>query len=211
MGTYFRNVEQFLDRIDNGDWIEIGVDRGEGSTPWLAERARNKNADFFAVDVDPKQIRTTRQRFIDQGQMSPKIFFVEARGEEFIKDYTHDHPDRRVSLAYLDNFDWDYWLGGQEEAFVPAVKQQYKDLMGVEMINLNSQITHMLQAMLLVPIMSENSIFICDDTWYDPRDGVFVGKCSSAIPFLLMSGYQMLHTEGYRQNSGAILGKFANE
>lgn len=211
MGTYFRNVEQYLDKIDSGDWIEIGVDRGEGSTPWLAEQAKKRGQDFFAVDIDPVQIKTARQNFINNQTMSPKIFLVESKGEEFLRDYARDHPDRKIALAYLDNFDWDYWLGEQEEAFVPAVKQQYQNLMGVEMLNINSQITHLLQAMLLLNLMSKNSIIVCDDTWYHPREGIFIGKCSAAIPFLLMSGYQVLHNEGYRQNSGAILGRFTSE
>ena len=211
MGTYFRNVEQYLDQIDKGDWIEIGVDRGEGSTPWIAEQAKKRNVDFFAVDVDPVQISTARQNFVKNQTMSPRIFLVESKGESFLRDYARDHPDRKVSFAYLDNFDWNYWLGEQEEDFVPKVKQHYKDLMGVEMSNINSQITHMLQAMLLLNLMTANSIIMCDDTWFHPREGVFIGKCSSAIPFLLMSGYRVLHSEGYRQNSGVILGKFENE
>ena len=39
MGTYYKNVEQFLDRIDNGLWVELGVDRGEGSTQWFSDKA----------------------------------------------------------------------------------------------------------------------------------------------------------------------------
>ena len=208
MGTYYKNVEQFLDRIDAGDWLEIGIDRGEGSTPWLADQAKSRNQDFFAVDVDPNQIQITRQRFIDQGQMSPKIFFVLEKGEDFIKNFAKDHPERRFSLAYLDNFDWDYWLGVEEEEFVPKIKKQYQDIMNVEMLNINSQISHLYQAMLLAPLMTANSIFVCDDTWYHPEEGVFIGKCSSVVPYLIMIGYQVLHTDGYRQNSGVILGKF---
>jgi hypothetical protein len=40
------------------------------------------------------------------------------------------------------------------------------------------------------------------------EEGIFSGKCSAAIPFLMLQGYQLLHHEGYRQNSGAILGRF---
>jgi hypothetical protein len=104
--------------------------------------------------------------------------------------------------------DWDYWLGGPEEAFVAGVKQKYRDLMRIEMTNLSSQQTHLLQAILLMNRMTDNSIIVCDDTWYHPHEGVYIGKCSAAIPFLMLQGYRHLHNDGYRQNSGAIFGRF---
>ena len=112
---------------------------------------------------------------------------------------------------YLDNFDWDYWLGKQEESFVPIQKQHYREKMKVEMLNINSQLTHLVQAMRMLPLMSANSIVVCDDTWYHPNEGIFIGKCSAVIPFLLVNGYSILHQDGYRQNSGVILGKFVDE
>ena len=29
MGTYYKNVANYLDKIDAGAWVEIGTDRGE--------------------------------------------------------------------------------------------------------------------------------------------------------------------------------------
>jgi hypothetical protein len=131
-----------------------------------------------------------------------------AFGENFLEKFVQDNPGKKFSLVYLDNFDWDYWVGGQEESFVPAQKQHYRDYMGTEMTNINSQKTHLLQAMRLMPLMTENSIIVCDDTWYHPNEGVFIGKCSAVIPYLLLQGYEVLNSQGYRQNSGAILGRF---
>lgn len=207
MGTYYKNVEKFLDKIDNNDWIEIGADRGEGSTPWLAELASKAGVNFYCVDVDPKQISISRANLAVHNLLTPKVHLHTSKGEDFLRT---KGANKTYSLVYLDNFDWDYWLGEQEEAFVPAVKKQYIDLLGTEMLNINSQVTHLWQAMLLMPMMSANSIFVCDDTWFEPRQGVFIGKCSAVIPFLIMHGYHMLHTDGYRQNSGAIFGKFEN-
>jgi hypothetical protein len=81
--------------------------------------------------------------------------------------------------------------------------------MQVEMTNMNSQVTHLAQAMWLVHMMSDNSIIICDDTWFHPHEGIFIGKCSAAIPYLLLNGYEIIHNEGYRQNSGVILARFS--
>lgn len=222
MGTYYKNVEQYIDKIDTGAWIEIGVDRGEGSTKFFADLAKTKATRFYGVDADESQISKARDTLsstgivnlglngtvsVVQGPLPDHIELVHAFGERFLSELT----PQPVSLVYLDNFDWDYWVGRQEESFVPAQKQHYRDYMGTEMTNINSQTTHLAQAMLLMPMMSKNSIIICDDTWYHPEEGVFIGKCSAVIPYLLLHGYKILHAAGYRQNSGAILGRFKNE
>jgi len=219
MGTYYRQVEQYIDRIDHGAWIEIGVDRGEGSTKFFADLAKTKATKFYGVDADENQINRAQSVLASQGQMvlgangqfylaggnlPEHIELVHSFGETFLENLM----PQPVSLVYLDNFDWDYWVGGEEEAFVPIQKQHYRDYMKTEMTNINSQKAHLAQAMLLMPMMCDNSIIVCDDTWYHPKEGVFIGKCSAVIPYLLLNGFELLHSQGYRQNSGAILGKF---
>jgi hypothetical protein len=226
MGTYYKNVEKFVDQIDCGTWIEIGVDRGEGSTQWFADLAKIHATEFYAVDADPNQIKRaidnlTQSKNIQIDPVTGTVNYIHhplpdhvklahAKGEEFLVSLRQRSPDTQISLVYLDNFDWDYWVGGEEESFVPAQKAHYRETMGVEMNNINSQTTHLAQAMQLMSMMSDNSIIICDDTWYHPREGIFIGKCSAVIPFLILHGYRLLHNDGYRQNSGAILGRFKN-
>lgn len=208
MGTYYRNITKFIDAIDNGSWVEIGVDRGEGSTRFFADLCLDRGVDFYGVDVDADQINRAADNLKVDNRLPDHIKLVHARGEQFLE---HLDPNVKVSLAYLDNFDWDYWLGGAEESFVAGQKQRYRDLMNIEMTNLSSQQTHLLQAILLMRRMTENSIIVCDDTWYHPHEGVFIGKCSAAVPFLLLQGYRLLNNEGYRQNSGVIMGRFSKE
>lgn len=208
MGTYYKNVEQYLDRIDNDSWVEIGVDRGEGSTKFFADLAEKRGTKFYGVDADLGQISAATTNLAVDGKMPDHITLSLNKGEDFLANWKLTKPDEKISLVYLDNFDWDYWLGQQEESFVPIQKQHYRDTMKVEMLNINSQLTHLAQAMRMLPLMSANSIVVCDDTWYHPNEGIFIGKCSAAIPFLLVNGYSLLHQNGYRQNSGAILGRF---
>jgi hypothetical protein len=205
MGTYYRNVENFIHQIDPGVWIEIGVDRGEGSTKFFADLAKDHATKFYAVDYDQDQIDGLKQRFVN---MPDHVRAIQAKGEDFLDNFRNLEPESRVSLVYLDNFDWDYWVNRKAKSFVPAQKERYLQKMGTEMTNLNSQQAHLKQAIRLMPLMCNNSIIVCDDTWYEPDEGVFIGKCSAAIPFLLSEGYQVLHKEGHRHNSGAILGRF---
>lgn len=208
MGTYYKNVEKYLDQIDNGSWVEIGVDRGEGSTRFFADLAAQRGNKFYGVDADPEQIARATSNFSAEGTMPEHVRLVAAKGEDFLLNWSNNKPEEKISLAYLDNFDWDYWLGKQEESFVPIQKQHYRDTMKIEMLNINSQITHLAQAVRMLPLMADNSIIVCDDTWFHPSEGIFIGKCSAVIPLLLISGYTILDHSGYRQNSGAILGKF---
>ena len=204
MGTYYRNVEKFIPQIDPGVWIEIGVDRGEGSTKFFADLAKDRATRFYAVDYDQDQIDGLKQRFIN---MPDHVRAIQAKGEDFLDNFRNLEPTAQVSLVYLDNFDWDYWVNRKAKPFVPAQKERYLQKMGTEMTNLNSQQAHLKQAIRLMPLMCNNSIIVCDDTWYEPNEGVFIGKCSAAIPYLLSEGYRLLHSEGHRHNSGAILGK----
>jgi hypothetical protein len=223
MGTYYRNIEPFLDQIDSGTWIEIGVDRGEGSTKYFSDLAKHRATKFYAVDYDSAQIQRITKTLAatgnaiialdgtisyELGALPDHVAVVQAKGEDFLSTYKIADSTNKVSLVYLDNFDWNYWVGRQEESFVPAQKQHYWQTMGIEMTNINSQQTHLLQAIYLMTMMTDNSIIVCDDTWYHPEEGIFIGKCSAVIPYLLLNGYQVLHYQGYRQNSGAILGRF---
>jgi hypothetical protein len=208
MGTYYKHAEQYLDRIDSDSWVEIGVDRGEGSTKFFSDLAEKRGTKFYGVDADIGQISAATANLTVDGKFPAHVSLLLNKGEDFLVNWQSTTPDEKISLAYLDNFDWDYWLGRQEESFVPLQKQHYRETMKVEMLNLNSQITHLVQAVRMLPLMSDNSIVICDDTWYQPSEGIFIGKCSAAIPFLMINGYKILHQDGYRQNSGVILGRF---
>jgi hypothetical protein len=50
----YRLLEEYADDLDSGNMIEIGSDRGEGSTRWLAEFAARGGRDFFTVDFSPE-------------------------------------------------------------------------------------------------------------------------------------------------------------
>jgi hypothetical protein len=211
MGTYYKNVENYLDKIDNGAWVEIGTDRGEGSTKFFADLAQERGVDFFGVDADPDQIDRAHKNLSTDGKLPNHVTLTIARGEDFLDSFPKQNPNKQISLVYLDNFDWNYWLTVPEEPFVPGQRQHYREKMGIEMLNMNSQITHLVQAMRLIDLMTPNSIVVCDDTWFEPREGIFIGKCAGALPYLMIKGYTLLHYEGYRNQrggAGAVLGKF---
>lgn len=197
-----------MDQVDpNGAWLEIGLDRGEGSTKFFVENSKIRNVKFYGVDADHVQVENARKNLEQNASLPSNVEIYHARGEDFLNKFAQTSPNQKFSLVYLDNFDWDYWCNQKEKKWVTQQKQHYRDYMQIEMTNLNSQTTHLVQAMRLMPMMTERSIIVCDDTWFEPNEGVFIGKCSAVIPFLLINGYKILNSEGYRNDSGVILGR----
>lgn len=223
MGTYYTKTLDYIDKIDPaGSWLEIGLDRGEGSTKFFSDLASKKSVNFYGVDADHSQVERARLGLSVTGQaileangslrmetqdLPAHVKLFHAKGEDFLAQFKKNNLDEKFSLVYLDNFDWDYWCNREPEPFVAGQKQHYRDYMKIEMTNMHSQMTHLVQAIRLLPLMTERSIIVCDDTWYHPDEGVFIGKCSAVIPYLLLNGYKIFNNQGYRQNSGAILGR----
>lgn len=201
MGTYYKEVSNHIEDIDNGDILEIGVDRGEGSTAFFADLAKSRNVKFTGVDAHPDQIKNITRALQVNGSLPEHVEFVHAKGEEYLADIADS--GREFSLVYLDNFDWDYWKGnGPDEPFVPGQRQMYEEVMGLPMLNINSQVTHMAQAINLLDMLTPNCVVVCDDTWFEQREGIFIGKCSGVVPLLLALDFQIVHNGGYRNQPG---------
>ena len=80
MGTYYKKVEDYLDRIDSGCWIEVGVDRGEGSTKFLSVLAGARGVDFHGVDMDPDQIARATENLSVDGKLPDHVPSHDGRG-----------------------------------------------------------------------------------------------------------------------------------
>ena len=194
MGIQFREIQPYLPKVDQGAWVEIGADRGEGSTGWLIEQWKQYGTDkFYCIDMNKETLDKNITKHAQDG-----VEFILGQGEIILQQ----NPIKNVAVAYLDNFDWDYWLEGTEEGFVAPIRETYKKYMDCEMTNLNSQICHMAQAIHLIANMMENSLIVCDDTWFEPKEGIFIGKCSAVIPLLMCHRYSIIKNIGYRNGSG---------
>lgn len=210
MGTYYKNITEHVEDITEGDILEIGVDRGEGSTEFFVDIAKQKGLKFVGVDAHPDQISNITSALSEDGKLPDHVEIVHAKGEEYLGSVIQSGSGRKFSLVYLDNFDWDYWKGNSpDEGFVPGQRQMYRDVMNVEMNNMNSQITHLIQAMNLSQgLLADRCVIVCDDTWLEPRENIFIGKCSAALPYLMATGFRIVHYSGYRNmpgGSGVIL------
>lgn len=150
--------------------IEIGGERGEGSTSFLQRFAEKKEVPFHTVDM------------VNTGMT----------GEQWLRDVFPTKKER-ISFAYLDNFDWTFETFKTE----PWLLKQIADYAsaGIVMNNANSMAAHLEQTQLLEPFAANNCAILFDDTWRLP-DGPWTGKGGTAIPWLLSRGWRIL--EGVR-------------
>lgn len=200
MGQVFRRVEQYLDQLDPGCFIEIGSSRGgdSSSTEVIASWANRRKERFITVDIDPDQSNRVIRLKLDN------VSVINTTGEEFLQSLPRPGLDS-IAFLYLDNFDWDWQPGEPPNPDIVNQQARYREF-GLEMNNINSQRAHLAQMMLAMPLMAPRSIVACDDTWYNKWWGHFSGKSGSVVPYLLNNGYEVLYTEEQSQY-GTILGR----
>lgn len=98
-----------LPELDSGGAIvEVGSDRGEGSTAFLSSLANKTGRQFFSVDF-------SQQGFENAGNKCGTCAH-KAMGEEWLeKAYSSISGSAKIVLAYLDNYDWTYpWTVGMQ-------------------------------------------------------------------------------------------------
>ena len=170
--------------------VEIGSERGHGSTEWLCNWANKKGMDFHTVDV----VDTARQSSTN----SNINFHVVESGSQWCQQVLPT-LNKKIKVLYLDNFDY---IHPQWENNLPDfVKEQIASYArrGVVMNNENSEQEHRLQTLYCLPYMDQESIIIMDDTGLDMnlvRQGVpgaqcWGGKCATAIPLMVENNFRI--------------------
>jgi hypothetical protein len=198
MGQIYKNIHKYVPKLGKveGSLVEIGASRpgDDQSTQYLHDLAKSIGADFITCDINVQRI----QELNDQG-----IPAVCNKGEDFLPTY-----EPKVSIAYLDNFDWN-WHPMATEDWTLVQIQEYRKQYNIEMTNLMSQSAHVHQAVLLETKTTTNSIIAMDDTWFDTGWDTYQGKGGAAVPYLIARGYTVLETTNGRNGEyGTILGRF---
>lgn len=197
--TFAEKVIDILpENRDNLCIIEIGSERGEGSTTYFVNFAKEHHISFYTVDFDPIQSENaaTICRSVELPvNVEAKSFCM--KGEDFLAN-VFPSLNKRIVFLYLDNFDfiYDHIIGYQ---FVNDQICRYNEL-GTLMNNDVCKEVHLLQATLALPVMSTNSYILCDDTFR--KNDKYDGKCGAAVPFLLQNGWDIVeHNDGSASHS----------
>lgn len=156
--------------------IEIGSERGEGSTEYLKEYCTDRNIPFYSVDIDP-QVEGV----------------IKSDGADWLRSFNNP-----IKYAYLDNFDY-IFKDVEKEWWIKDQVEHYKKL-GVEMTNENSEKAHLEQARLIHDLSVYNALIVIDDTW-----GSYEGKGARAVPFLLKNGWRIINEVGNNELSYVAL------
>jgi len=179
----YSKLENFNLAVDqNNIVLEIGSERGEGSSVWLYEWAKKHGIEFYSVDVEHGK----------REQDYPEInWIVASSGSDWCKN-TLPGLNKKIKVLYLDNFDW-IW---DTVATPPYAQRQIEaySKRGIIMNNQNCQEEHRLQLEYCLPHLDEQSIVIMDDTYYTETNALS-GKCATVIPLLVHHGFKMHGTE----------------
>lgn len=178
MGKLYQQCQEHVTITGPGSAVlEIGSDRWEGSTVWLADLATNYDMDFYSVDID----NSAQQRI-----KHPKITWYISEGVHWCESVLPS-LGRKIGLVYLDNFDYDWRVGDNN----PMIQQQKAEYLSrnVVMHNQNCQITHMKQMISILPHTVPGSVAVFDDTYR--INECWVGKCGPVVIWLLAQGWRL--------------------
>jgi hypothetical protein len=161
-------------------WVEIGSERGEGSTLALAGQAQRWGTHLYSVDIDD---------YAKNNLTHPSLTCFVESGSEWVNN-TWPSIAKKISLLHLDNFDW-IWDSANIPQWIQDQIDIYKRKFDVDMNNQNCQLEHFKQALGLAPWLAENCVVLLDDTFV--QNGVWTGKCGPVAVFYSTLGFRCVH------------------
>lgn len=195
-------IVQYQNQIQGDTIIEIGSARGEGSTNFFINYTQQSGQKFYTVDI--------RQDVIDfyNSKRLPHVRAINDNHDKF-----ENIIGSNICFAYLDSFDYippddsinHQWMKDMIEDY----KNRNPNNPNLWLTNENSAQHHLNRTQRLLPLMSDQSIFLFDDTFipstlkhvtwfrdsYDPNSEAYTswqGKGATAVPLLIQNGWKVL-------------------
>jgi hypothetical protein len=182
LNSPFKLFDAILDQLEpNTLFLEIGSDRGGGSTYYLDNVAQQTKNTFITVDLDPVYL-------------NPSIHAEVMSGEEFVSTKL-PKLNKKISLLFLDGFDFIRQpvalRNGNANVEITNMVDEYARK-GLTLNNVNSVMTHLQQVMGAVQYMDSKCAVMLCDTWFSHITDTFTGKGSASVYFLLSQGFEIL-------------------
>ena len=180
MGKIYQSIASYIPSKPTGVFVEIGSERGEGSTISLNNLAAQYNTKLISVDINPD----AQQRY---GHQLAHTEFVVESGSTWAKNFSTFQSN--IALLYLDNFDyiWDINNIGDN---IQQQMQEYAG-QGVTMNNQNCQAEHMRQIVALRTCLSPNAVVVFDDTYC--YNDCWIGKCGPVVVYMQAHGWSVVY------------------
>jgi len=194
MGNLFRSVEKHLVVNDREVFVEIGTARGSGgSTQYFDQLARQHNTKLHTVDIDSREYIL---------QYTPNTIGYQMSGSMWAQD-VFPLLDKHIACLYLDNYDYNYWIGDNCE-MIQSQKTEYQEKYNIVLSNNDCQVEHLKQMISLLPFISDTGIIVCDDTYL--YNDCWIGKCGAVVVYLLANNYKIVEIDDVQgQSYGVIL------
>lgn len=187
MGAGKFTVINSLELDNDGVVLEIGSERGEGSTQYIYDFCKQNDLVFFTIDFEDDAFSRAKNIC---GECA-----YQKKGEDFLNSFEWKQMDKNITFAYLDNFDWMWNPNITDDSYTRQISL-YSSY-DLEMNNGNSQLAHLDQAKLVDTFSSETCYILFDDTFVN-SNGDFDGKGGLAISYLLENNWEIVQ----RQDDG---------
>lgn len=184
MGQLFREVGEFVESASNEIWVEIGSDRWEGSSIFLAHLAQPHGIPLHSIDIDS---------LASQRIQHPNIHWHVMDGETWCHEVL-PALDKKIGLVYFDNFDYTWDINAWNDS-IRDQRRSYKEKYNIEMNNRNCQLAHLRQLLAVEPYLSESATVLCDDTY--TLNDCWVGKGGGIVLYLLSRGWTIVREKDF--------------
>lgn len=173
-------IVQFLPKVisalpKHSYMVEIGSERGQGSTLALAQLCLANGMQFISVDVDPA-ISDDAKTIVKA--ISPSFETVCEYGEKYLET-----TDKTFHMVYLDAFD--FWHPNHSKERIDAYASR-----GTTITDDNAAAMHLACAKALKRCLAIGG-YVCFDDILTPAPE-WKGKGRDAIPWLMENGFELL-------------------
>lgn len=202
INSIFDNIGLINSAIENNSneelsVVEVGSERGVGSTYYLAKYCVEKNLNFYTID--PSSDSNASAKAILKKFKSLKLEAIKAKGEDFLNGFAK----QKIVLAYLDGFDVVFPGTIHSKDRIDAYAEWGIDLMK-DGNRLSAEI-HLETTKYIFENVVKGGIIAFDDTYFE--NGEWFGKGKTSIPFLLENGYELANNKERARNHSILLKK----
>jgi len=188
-----------IDKL-RGTIIEIGTERGHGSTEALAKTAKRHNMRFITVDIFEDAVVAIRKPL---KKVDPRFKAVCMDGIMFLRKY----PRNDITVLYLDAFDAFY---SNSQRIHSEKKNCEYEVRGNKLFNKNAWKMHLGCIKVCHTKIVAGGLVVVDDTRLD-ESGNWDGKGKLAVPFLLNNSYNLVSTKRHTYKHCCCLQKMNDE
>lgn len=179
----YKLFDSFKDQLDTGLlFVEIGSERGGGSTYYLNSLAKQSGNNFITIDIDPVYLHAS----ITSATMS---------GEEWVEQHLPLLKTPKIGLVFLDNFDWidrptEVRNGTASPEVYSAIEEYEKK--HLKLNNVNSALSHLRQIKGMLSYLHDKCVIMFSDTWFNYTLDTFEGKGAGAVYLLMTEGFNVV-------------------